>query len=41
LWDTAAIFYRLRILRYYKRRRIELAAAEADSERQTEVLAEG
>ena len=25
LWDTAAIFYRLRILKYYDRRRIELA----------------
>lgn len=25
LWDTAAIFYRLRILRYYDRRRSELA----------------
>ncbi len=28
LWDTAAIFYRLRILRYYQRRRLELAPAE-------------
>jgi glycosyltransferase involved in cell wall biosynthesis len=27
LWDTAAIFYRLRILRYYQRRRLELAPA--------------
>jgi glycosyltransferase involved in cell wall biosynthesis len=27
LWDTAAIFYRLRILRYYERRRLELTAA--------------
>ncbi len=26
LWDTAAIFYRLRILRYYQRRRLQLAA---------------
>jgi glycosyltransferase involved in cell wall biosynthesis len=25
LWETAAIFYRLRILRYYKRRRTQLA----------------
>jgi glycosyltransferase involved in cell wall biosynthesis len=39
LWDTAAIFYRLRILRYYKRRQRELAAAAA--ERPVEVLAEG
>jgi glycosyltransferase involved in cell wall biosynthesis len=31
LWDTAAIFYRLRILRYYQRRRVELTAAESDS----------
>lgn len=30
VWDTAAIFYRLRILRYYARRRRELQAA-ADS----------
>jgi glycosyltransferase involved in cell wall biosynthesis len=28
LWDTAAIFYRLRILRYYARRRRELALGE-------------
>src|ERR1700674_442401 len=32
LWDTAAIFYRLRILRYYQRRRLELRAAEDRSE---------
>jgi glycosyltransferase involved in cell wall biosynthesis len=31
LWDTAAIFYRLRILRYYQRRRLQLADVEADS----------
>ena len=30
LWDTAAIFYRLRILRYYQRRRLQLAEAEPD-----------
>jgi glycosyltransferase involved in cell wall biosynthesis len=30
LWDTAAIFYRLRILRYYRRRRVELLAAASD-----------
>jgi glycosyltransferase involved in cell wall biosynthesis len=28
LWDTAAIFYRLRILRYYKKRRRQLLDAE-------------
>ena len=28
LWDTAAIFYRLRILRYYQRRRQQLTAQE-------------
>lgn len=28
LWDTAAIFYRLRILRYYQRRRLELAVPD-------------
>jgi len=32
LWDTAAIFYRLRILRYYDRRRHELAAGGRQSE---------
>jgi glycosyltransferase involved in cell wall biosynthesis len=31
LWDTAAIFYRLRILRYYDRRRRELVEAERHS----------
>jgi hypothetical protein len=30
LWDTAAIFYRLRILRYYEHRRLQLAEAEPD-----------
>jgi glycosyltransferase involved in cell wall biosynthesis len=30
LWDTAAIFYRLRILRYYQRRRLQLLEAEPD-----------
>jgi hypothetical protein len=28
LWDTAAIFYRLRILRYYRRRRKEVLLGE-------------
>jgi glycosyltransferase involved in cell wall biosynthesis len=28
LWDTAAIFYRLRFLRYYQRRRVQLLDAE-------------
>lgn len=32
LWDTAAIFYRLRILRYYKRRRLQLLEAAHDDE---------
>jgi glycosyltransferase involved in cell wall biosynthesis len=32
LWDTAAIFYRLRILRYYDRRRRDLMDAERHSE---------
>ena len=36
LWDTAAIFYRLRILRYYHRRRLELAAADAEQNAQLE-----
>jgi glycosyltransferase involved in cell wall biosynthesis len=40
LWDTAAIFYRLRILRYYKRRRLELAAIEATNSLSAEVPAE-
>ncbi len=30
LWDTAAIFYRLRILRYYQHRRLELTAADPE-----------
>lgn len=34
LWDTAAIFYRLRIRRYYQRRRLELMAGEDDREKQ-------
>jgi hypothetical protein len=33
LWDTAAIFYRLRILRYYQRRRVQLLEAEDEAER--------
>jgi glycosyltransferase involved in cell wall biosynthesis len=32
LWDTAAIFYRLRILRYYQRRRLLLATANREIE---------
>jgi glycosyltransferase involved in cell wall biosynthesis len=32
LWDTAAIFYRLRILRYYQHRRIQLMKAARDGE---------
>ena len=30
LWDTAAIFYRLHILRYYERRREQLLNAPAN-----------
>jgi glycosyltransferase involved in cell wall biosynthesis len=30
LWDTAAIFYRLRILRYYERRRAQLAETQLE-----------
>jgi glycosyltransferase involved in cell wall biosynthesis len=41
LWDTAAIFYRLRILRYYDRRRSELVAAATGEELPLEVPAEG
>lgn len=40
LWDTAAIFYRLRILRYYEQRRIELAAAATEEEGPLEARAE-
>jgi glycosyltransferase involved in cell wall biosynthesis len=40
LWDTAAIFYRLRILRFYKRRQRELEAASSEAEPPTEVLPE-
>jgi glycosyltransferase involved in cell wall biosynthesis len=40
LWDTAAIFYRLRILRYYRRRRLELAATETEGGRPAEVASE-
>jgi len=31
LWDTCAIFYRLRILRYYARRRAAVAGADAEN----------
>jgi glycosyltransferase involved in cell wall biosynthesis len=41
LWDTAAIFYRLRILRYYQRRRAELARANRDTEPQVEIRPAG
>jgi hypothetical protein len=40
LWDTAAIFYRLRILRYYARRRRELEMIAAESETPIEVVRE-
>ena len=39
LWDTAAIFYRLRILRYYQRRQRELGIP--DVEHHADVVAEG
>jgi glycosyltransferase involved in cell wall biosynthesis len=32
LWDTAAIFYRLRILRFYRRRQLETMQAKPDLE---------
>lgn len=41
LWDTAAIFYRLRIMRYYKRRQLELAQVESDGVLPVEVELEG
>lgn len=31
LWDTAAIFYRLRVLRYYQRRRLEFERANLEA----------
>jgi glycosyltransferase involved in cell wall biosynthesis len=40
-WDTAAIFYRLRILRYYQRRRRELLEARRDGDRNAGVVSEG
>jgi glycosyltransferase involved in cell wall biosynthesis len=40
LWDTAAIFYRLRFLRYYQRRRLELAVIGVEDERPVEVAGE-
>jgi hypothetical protein len=41
LWDTAAIFYRLHILRYYQRRKVELARLAAETDQPIEVLTEG
>ena len=41
LWDTAAIFYRLRILHYYDRRRLDLAAAAKEAEKPTDAQIEG
>lgn len=41
LWDTAAIFYRLHILRYYQRRRQELLDATGNDEVQAGVKAGG
>jgi glycosyltransferase involved in cell wall biosynthesis len=40
LWDTAAIFYRLRILRYYQRRRRHLIAAESETESAAGVISQ-
>ena len=41
LWDTAAIFYRLRILRYYERRRLQLLEAASKAETQAGITAKG
>jgi hypothetical protein len=41
LWDTAAIFYRLRILRYYQRRRLQLTVPVAEAERSGGATSEG
>jgi len=41
VWDTAAIFYRLRILRYYARRRQELSTAGAEDQQTAGALARG
>jgi glycosyltransferase involved in cell wall biosynthesis len=41
LWDTAAIFYRLRILRYYKKRRRQLLDAERQTKSAAGVTSEG
>jgi hypothetical protein len=38
LWDTAAIFYRLRILRYYQRRRIQLQTHKLGTEQPAGVV---
>jgi glycosyltransferase involved in cell wall biosynthesis len=40
LWDTAAIFYRLRILRYYERRRLEAGATGAEGEQRAKAVSE-
>jgi len=39
LWDTAAIFYRLRILRYYQRRQVELGQQPHHSQAGVETIA--
>jgi glycosyltransferase involved in cell wall biosynthesis len=36
LWDTAAIFYRLKFLHYYKRRRLQVIESKVESEPQVE-----
>lgn len=38
LWDTAAIFYRLRILRYYEKKRLQLQTREAGSDKTAGVV---
>ena len=38
VWDTAAIFYRLRILRYYQRRRLQLREAGDDGKQSAGAL---
>ena len=41
LWDTAAIFYRLRILRYYDRQRLEQLQAASEAEKTAEARSGG
>jgi glycosyltransferase involved in cell wall biosynthesis len=41
LWDTAAIFYRLRIRHFYQQRRLELHEVQRNGNKAPEVLARG